>query len=720
MKKLALFLLAGSALMAPAAAQTNGTPFGTVCPAALPLGAPFANTASAPTGTTLNIWDGTQCVPWATLNQTAHSITINSSPAGAALTRTNDTNVTLTLGGTPATALLQATSITAGWAGTLAVARGGTGGGSASGTLLDNISGFSGTGFLTRTGSGTYAFQSATNGVTLGNLAQSSANTMLGNWTGSTANVAANAMPACADSGGNHLNYVSGTGVTCGTATGAAAAGSLTGTTLASNVVTSSLTTVGTIGTGTWQGTAVTIGSGGTGQTSASAAFNALSPLTTAGDTVYGGVSGVGTRLAAGSSGQLLHSGTTPSWSAVALTDHATQVANTVVGNGTGSTAAPTALAVGSCSTAGSALIWTTNIGFGCNTSITAAAAPASGLTGTTLASNVVTSSLTTVGTIGTGGWQGTPVTGAFGGTGLSTAAVGDIMYASATTPVWARLADVATGSVLVSGGTSTAPAWSANPTVSTITAGVGATGTPSHIVGNSTTGLYSVSTTGFGITVNGTTRGDYGITAASDWTFLPAGTGSPLTIRAGGTTSQVTLDVVAGQGNANYIRSASNLIPDSDNNYSLGVSGGRWGALYIVAGTGTNADFLCLSAAGLVLLQTTACTISSLRFKPDWKLYEPSGMDTVRQLEIGTFHLADSLAADNRDPNARSLQIGLNAENVARVLPEAAVYEDDMTTPKSYRQESIIALYAKALQELSADITSLRSQFDDYRSAHP
>lgn len=45
----------------------------------------------------------------------------------AALTKTDDTNVTLTLGGTPATALLQATSITAGWTGQLAVSRGGTG-----------------------------------------------------------------------------------------------------------------------------------------------------------------------------------------------------------------------------------------------------------------------------------------------------------------------------------------------------------------------------------------------------------------------------------------------------------------------------------------------------------------------------------------------------------------------------------------------------------------
>lgn len=47
----------------------------------------------------------------------------------AALTKTDDTNVTVTLGGTPASALLAATSITMGWTGTLSIARGGTGGG---------------------------------------------------------------------------------------------------------------------------------------------------------------------------------------------------------------------------------------------------------------------------------------------------------------------------------------------------------------------------------------------------------------------------------------------------------------------------------------------------------------------------------------------------------------------------------------------------------------
>lgn len=50
-----------------------------------------------------------------------------SDITGSALTKVDDTNVTLTLGGTPATSLLRSASITAGWTGLLAGTRGGTG-----------------------------------------------------------------------------------------------------------------------------------------------------------------------------------------------------------------------------------------------------------------------------------------------------------------------------------------------------------------------------------------------------------------------------------------------------------------------------------------------------------------------------------------------------------------------------------------------------------------
>lgn len=104
-----------------------------------------------------------------------------------------------------------------------------------------------------------------------------------------------------------------------------APAGTLTGTTLAANVVTSSLTTVGTIGTGVWQGTAVTVPFGGTGDTSFTAYSVICGGTTSTG--VLQNVSGVGT------SGQVLTSNgaaALPTWQTTSGTGTVTSVALTV------------------------------------------------------------------------------------------------------------------------------------------------------------------------------------------------------------------------------------------------------------------------------------------------------------------------------------------------------------------------------------------------------
>ena len=75
---------------------------------------------------------------------------------------------------------------------------------------------------------------------------------------------------------------INGTSVNLGSsATVSAAAATLTGTGLAATVISSSLTSVGTITSGTWNGTAVGIAYGGTGQSTASTAINALLPSQT-------------------------------------------------------------------------------------------------------------------------------------------------------------------------------------------------------------------------------------------------------------------------------------------------------------------------------------------------------------------------------------------------------------------------------------------------------
>lgn len=85
----------------------------------------------------------------------------------------------------------------------------------------------------------------------------------------------------------------------------------------------------------------------------------------------------------------------------------------------------------------------------------------ASTLTGTTLASNVISSSLTSVGTIGTGVWQGTAIAAGFGGTGFTTYADGDLLV-GLSGAVLAKLPIGSSGHVLtvVAG----VPAWAAAP----------------------------------------------------------------------------------------------------------------------------------------------------------------------------------------------------------------------------------------------------------------
>ncbi|HDR9236390.1 hypothetical protein [Burkholderia vietnamiensis] len=96
----------------------------------------------------------------------------------------------------------------------LAVSSGGTNSATASGTALDNITGFSSTGFLTRTGAGAYSFQSLTNGIALSNIAQIAANTLLGNATGSTASVTAVTVIGC-NGAAQALQWTNGSGFQC-------------------------------------------------------------------------------------------------------------------------------------------------------------------------------------------------------------------------------------------------------------------------------------------------------------------------------------------------------------------------------------------------------------------------------------------------------------------------------------------------------------------------
>jgi hypothetical protein len=141
----------------------------------------------------------------------------------------------------------------------------------------------------------------------------------------------------------------------------------------------------------------------------------------------------------------------------------------------------------------------------------------------------------------------------------------------------------------------------------------------------------------------------------------------------------------------------------------TLAVGKSGQGVSFPGATTGTNADFACLSSGLVLLIQSSACTISTLRLKNLLAFLSPeSSLDQIMKLKPISFTMKNG-KIPNVDWNYDKPQDGLFAENVAKVMPKCAIYEQDGKTPKSYRQECAIAKLAGAIQALQHEIKALR-----------
>ncbi|MDP3665814.1 MAG: hypothetical protein Q8R50_03970, partial [Sediminibacterium sp.] len=280
----------------------------------------------------------------------------------------------------------------------------------------------------------------------------------------------------------------------------------------------------GTITGGTFSGTLAN-GIVGIANLSATGTPNATTYLR--GDNTWATVAGTGTvtsvsvATANGVSGSVTNPTTTPDITLTlgAITPTSVTSSGTVAGStlsGTVSTAAqPNITSVGTLT----GLTVTAPI----NGSVTGSAAT---VTSASQPNITTLSSLVSIGTITTGVWNGTAIAAANGGTGQTSYTIGDILFASGATAL-SKLADVATGNALISGGVGTAPSW-------------GKIDLTTHV-----SGTLPVANGGTGLTT-GTSGGILGFTAAGTLASSAALTSNALVIGGGAGVTPSTLAIGA------------------------------------------------------------------------------------------------------------------------------------------------------------------------------
>lgn len=233
------------------------------------------------------------------------------------------------------------------------------------------------------------------------------------------------------------------------------------------------------------------------------------------------------------------------------------------------------------------------------NTAIAIAAGAVSGLaasatTDTTNATNITSGTLPTgrlsgsytgitgVGTLAAGTWNGSTIAAAYGGTGYASYTIGDILYAD-TSSTLGKLADVAVGNALISGGVGSAPSWGkiglathVSGTLPIANGGTNATATPTAggvSYGTGTAYAFSAAgTTGQVLTSNGTGAPSWSTLAARVDSISFGTTGlTPATATTGAVTVAGTL--VVSNGGTGLTSVTANRIPYGNGTGALNTS---------------------------------------------------------------------------------------------------------------------------------------------------
>lgn len=297
--------------------------------------------------------------------------------------------------------------------------------------------------------------------------------------------------------------------------------------------------------------TALTVAQGGTGGTTAATARSGIGAAASGANSDITSITGLTTALTVTQGGT---GGTTASAARTSL-GAAASGANSDITSIAGLTTA-LSVAQGGTGTATPSLVAGTNVtisGTWPNQTVNSTGG-ASGVSSFSAGTTGLTPSTATTGAVSLAG----TLIAANGGTGFASYAIGDILYASTTTAL-SKLADVATGNALISGGVSTAPSWGkiglTTHVSGTLGVGNGGTGIASYTVGDIVYASGSTTLSALADVATGNSLISGGVGVAPSWGKIGLTThiSGTLAVGNGGTGATTLTGLVKGNGTSAF-----------------------------------------------------------------------------------------------------------------------------------------------------------------------